>query len=83
VALLQLAAGADQDHNLARGEAACREALAYRNGASAYARGPLWQLGYLFDRPDGEPAGDLWLAPGRWEGRADPRTPAVREAVAA
>jgi N-carbamoylputrescine amidase len=79
VALLQLDAGADQEDNLARGEAACREAAAL--GADVALFPELWQLGYLFDRP--EEAGDLWRSPGAWAGVPDPRTPAVRAAVAA
>jgi N-carbamoylputrescine amidase len=84
VALLQLAACPDPATNLATGEAACRHAR--RLGADIALFPELWQLGYAF-QPDGRaaaPAGtDLLRAPGRWHGRPDPFTPALREAVEA
>jgi len=80
VALLQLTAcGADQDANLAKGEAACRRAAAM--GADIALFPEMWNIGYTYDRPahpgapDPGPSTSLWRAPGRWAAGERPPEP--------
>src|SRR5690348_13696862 len=66
VALLQMTAcGADQDANLAKGEAFCRRARAW--GADVALFPEMWNIGYTSYCPPGPPSANLWRAPERWD----------------
>ena len=71
VALLQMTAcGADQEANLAKGEAFCRRACAM--GADIALFPEMWNIGYTPPRPD---AGQVWRGPERRQSDHKPRTP--------
>ena len=79
VALLQMAAaGLDQEANLAKGEAYCRQGR--RLGADIALFPEMWNIGYTsYCAEDDEPASDLWRAPGRWAEGEEDRFQALRE----
>ncbi|MGZ3584541.1 MAG: carbon-nitrogen hydrolase family protein [Ktedonobacterales bacterium] len=80
IALLQMTAhGTDQDANLAKGEAFCRRA--WQMGADIALFPEMWNVGYTFESPKKENAGDLWRAPELWKPDDDPYPPDVQEAV--
>jgi N-carbamoylputrescine amidase len=80
IALLQMTAhGTDQDANLAKGEAFCRRAR--QMGADIALFPEMWNIGYTFESPKKENAGDLWRAPELWKPEDDPYPPDVQEAV--
>lgn len=80
VALLQMTAhGTDQDANLSKGEAFCRRAR--QLGADIALFPEMWNIGYTFESPKREHAGDLWRAPELWKPGDDPTPPEVQEAV--
>ncbi len=67
VALLQMAShGPDQEANLAKGEAFCRQAR--QMGADIALFPEMWNIGYTGYGPDlpDDAVSDLWRAPGRW-----------------
>jgi N-carbamoylputrescine amidase len=78
-ALLQMvSSGTDQEANLAKGEAYCRQAR--QMGADIALFPEMWNIGYTsYCIEDDGPTSDLWRAPGRWaEGEQSPY-PALRE----
>jgi predicted amidohydrolase len=79
VALLQMApCGTDQQANLEKGEAFCREARTM--GADLALFPEMWNIGYAGYAPSLGENGDLWRAPERWmAGEASPWE-ALREA---
>lgn len=80
IALLQMTAhGTDQDANLAKGEAFCRRAR--QMGADIALFPEMWNIGYTFESPRQEHAGDLWRAPELWKPDDDPNPPEVQAAV--
>src|SRR5262245_30790157 len=73
VALLQMAPhGTDQQANLAKGEAYCRQAR--QMGADIALFPEMWNIGYTNYCQEGDgPESDLWRTPGRWaEGEENP-----------
>jgi N-carbamoylputrescine amidase len=79
VALLQMASyRIDQDANLAKGEACCRQAR--QMGADIALFPEMWNIGYsnYCDEPD-DPSNDLWRAPERWIQGGPDRFEAMRE----
>lgn len=73
VALLQMASfGLDQDANLAKGEAFCRQAR--QMGADIALFPEMWNIGYTGYALEGDgPESDIWREPGRWaEGEENP-----------
>ena len=80
IALLQMTAhGTDQDANLTKGEAYCRRAR--QMGADIALFPEMWNIGYTFESPKKENAGDLWRDPALWKPEEDPYPPDVQEAV--
>lgn len=79
VALLQMSScGTDQEANLAKGEAFCRRAK--EMGADIALFPEMWNIGYASFVGAQEDLGDLWRAPGRWDGTDAPDTSAREEA---
>src|SRR5690349_20076026 len=74
IALLQMTSnGSDQDANLAKGEAFCRQA--HEMGADIALFPEMWNIGYSgFCAPAEEPS-DLWRAPERWSLGCGPSVP--------
>jgi N-carbamoylputrescine amidase len=73
VALLQMTShGSDQQANLAKGEAFCRQAR--QMGADIALFPEMWNIGYTTYSEEGDgPESDLWRGPGRWaEGEENP-----------
>lgn len=65
VALLQMApCGSDQQANLAKGEAFCRQARAM--GADVALFPEMWNIGYAGYAAEADASSDLWRAPERW-----------------
>ena len=78
VALLQMApGGADQEANLAKGEAFCRRAR--QMGADIALFPEMWNIGYS-GYCDEEAIGDLWRGEGRWAPDEPDHWEALREA---
>ena len=79
VALLQMApCGSDQQANLSKGEAYCREAS--KLGADIALFPEMWNIGYAGYAPEATADTDLWRAPERWAAGEDSGWEALREA---
>ena len=79
VALLQMApCGADQEANLAKGEAFCRQARAMSADIALFPE--MWNIGYAGYAPEVDANSDLWRAPERWKPGEDSGWAALREA---
>jgi N-carbamoylputrescine amidase len=80
VALLQMTShGPNQQANLAKGEAFCRQAC--QMGADIALFPEMWNIGYTGYGPElpDDPATDLWREPGRWAEGEVSRFEALRE----
>lgn len=81
IALLQLTShGMDQDANLAKGDAACRQAREL--GADIALFPEMWNIGYTFEPSVPLPKGDLWRAPALWETEPEELSAEQAQAIA-